>query len=61
MSYSTDIHVNGNGDTQDHILRPRAIKASNPAVLRAMSEDGYLTANGTKETAETGISTGQTR
>jgi len=61
MSYSTDVHINGNGDTHDNILRPRAVKASNPAVLRALSDDGYLAANGTKESAENGISTGQTR
>ena len=59
---STDIHINGNGNANhDHILRPRAVKPPNPAVLRAMSEDGYLAVNGTKEAAETGSSTAQTR
>jgi sterol O-acyltransferase len=62
MSSSTDIHLNGNGGADyDHILRPRAIKPPNPAVLRAMSED-HLTVNGNKEILENGgSSTGQTR
>jgi len=55
MSSSSDIHINGNGNANhDHILRPRAVKVSNPAVLRAMSDDGYLTAKATKEIAENG-------
>jgi sterol O-acyltransferase len=60
MSSSSDIRINGNGHTDhDHILRPRAVKPTNPAVFRAMSEDGYLAAG--KEAAENGSSTGQTR
>lgn len=63
MSSSTDIHINGNGDANyDHILRPRAVKPSNPAVLRAMSDDKLLAANGNKEILENGgSSTAQTR
>jgi hypothetical protein len=63
MSTSTDIHINGNGDANhDHILRPRAVKPSNPAVLRAMSDDKLLAANGNKEILENGgSSTAQTR
>jgi sterol O-acyltransferase len=61
MSSSTDIHMNGNGDAiHDHILRPRAVKPSNPAILRAMSKD-RLAPNGNNELPETGTSTGQTR
>lgn len=55
--------MNGNGDAHhDHILRPRAIKPLNPAVLRAMSDDKLSAANGTKEILENGgTSTAQTR
>ena len=43
MSSSADIRVNGDGieNGHDHILRPRAVKPGNPAVLRARSEDSY--------------------
>lgn len=62
MSTSAEIHINGNGRLDhDHILRPRAVKPGNPAVLRAMSEDGLLAPNGTKDLPETGVTTGQTR
>ncbi|KAJ5054611.1 uncharacterized protein L3040_000878 [Drepanopeziza brunnea f. sp. 'multigermtubi'] len=40
MSTSADIQINGTGQAdQERILRPRAIKPSNPAVLRAMSHE----------------------
>jgi sterol O-acyltransferase len=60
MSSSAEIRINGNGNADhDHILRPRAVKPPNPAVLRAMNDDGYLAAG--KEAAENGGSTGGTR
>jgi sterol O-acyltransferase len=60
MSSSADIRMNGNGNAgHDHILRPRAVKAANPSVLRTMSEDGYLAA-GIHDIPE-GTSTGHTR
>lgn len=60
MSSSAEIRMNGNGHTDhDHILRPRALKPPNGAVLRAMREDGYTTPG--KEAAENGGSTAQTR
>ncbi|KAG0646721.1 Sterol-ester synthase 2 [Hyphodiscus hymeniophilus] len=60
MSSSTDIHMNGNGDANhDHILRPRAVKPSNPAVLRAIDND-RLAPNGGNEMPESGTLTGQT-
>lgn len=59
MSSSTDIHTNGNGNANyDHILRPRAVKPANPDVLRALNDDGYLTA---KDGMENGGSTAHTR
>ena len=62
MSTSADVHVNGNGKPDhDHILRPRAVKLGNPAVVRAMSEEGLLAPNGTKDLPGTGVTTGQTR
>jgi sterol O-acyltransferase len=62
MSSSTDIHANGNGiSNHDHILRPRAVKSGNPAVLRTLSEEGLLaTSNGKDASANEGTS-GQTR
>jgi sterol O-acyltransferase len=48
MSSSAEIHTNGDANSaQDRILRPRAVKATNPVVLRALSDEGYLSANGT--------------
>lgn len=48
MSSSAEIYTNGNGHSaQDRILRPRAVKGANPVVLRALSDEGYLSANGT--------------
>ncbi|KAE9379763.1 sterol o-acyltransferas-like protein [Stipitochalara longipes BDJ] len=50
MSSSADIHTNGNGNGNshhEHILRPRAVKPANPAVLRTMGEDGLLAAENT--------------
>ena len=62
MSFSADIHINGNGNTgYNHILRPRAVKLSNPAVHHATSNDKLLTAIGNKDFLETGPSTEQTR
>ncbi|PMD34484.1 sterol o-acyltransferas-like protein [Hyaloscypha variabilis F] len=57
MSSSADIHTNGNGNAQhEHILRPRAVKPTNPAVLRTMSEEGLLAA----ENVQNGSISGQT-
>jgi sterol O-acyltransferase len=62
MSSSTDMGMNWNGHANhDHILRPRAVKPTNPAILRAVSEDRDLAPNGHNEIAETGGSTTQTR
>jgi hypothetical protein len=59
MSTSAEIRINGNGNTHhEHILRPRAIKPGNPAVLRTMSEEGLLSG---KENAQNGTASGQTR
>lgn len=58
MSSSAEIRTNANGNApQDRILRPRAVKTSNPVVLRALSDEGYLGANGTQEFMENGSST----
>ena len=58
MSSSAEVHINGNGNSQhDRILRPRAVKTSNPVVLRALSEEGYLSVNGGIELTENGSST----
>jgi sterol O-acyltransferase len=58
MSSSADIHVNGNGNAHhEHILRPRAVKPANPAVLRTMSEEGLTAA----ESPQNGSISGQTR
>ena len=58
MSTSADIQTNGNGHTShDHILRPRALKPANPAVIRAISEEGLLSV----ESAESNTTSGQTR
>jgi hypothetical protein len=59
MSTSAEIRINGNGNAHhEHILRPRAIKPGNPAVLRTMSEEGLLSG---KENAQNGSASGQTR
>jgi len=59
MSTSAEIRINGNGNAHhEHILRPRAIKPGNPAVLRTMSEEGLLSG---KENAQNGTASGQTR
>ena len=43
MSTSAEVTVNGNGPANhDHILRPRAVKPGNPAVLRTRSDEGLL-------------------
>jgi sterol O-acyltransferase len=59
MSSSADIHTNGNGHAvnNEHILRPRAVKPANPAVLRTMSEEGLLAI----ENVQNGSISGQTR
>ncbi|KAH8777148.1 sterol o-acyltransferase-like protein [Hyaloscypha sp. PMI_1271] len=57
MSSSADIHTNGNGNARhEHILRPRAIKPNNPAVLRTMGEEGLLAV----ESMQNGSVSGQT-
>jgi sterol O-acyltransferase len=58
MSSSADIHTNGNGNARhEHILRPRAVKPNNPAVLRTMGEEGLLAV----ESMQNGSVSGQTR
>ncbi|KAG9229387.1 sterol o-acyltransferas-like protein [Amylocarpus encephaloides] len=43
MSTSAEVPVNGDGSADhDHILRPRALKPGNPAVLRTQSDNGLL-------------------
>jgi len=60
MSTATDAQANGNGRLDhDHILRPRAVKPSNPGVLRALSDDRHLS-TAPKDILELGGS-GQTR
>jgi sterol O-acyltransferase len=55
---STGIHINGNGhSSHEHIIRPRAVKPANPAVLRTMSEEGLLAT----EQVQNGSISGQTR
>ena len=62
MSTSAEIHTNGHADGHhDHILRPRAVKPGNPAVIRAMSEDGLLAVNAAGEITQNGNVSGQTR
>lgn len=58
-SSSADVYSNGNSDAaHEHILRPRAVKPGNPAVLRALSEEGFLAA---KNGLQNGDPSGQTR
>lgn len=60
MSTSADVYVNSNGRAEhDHILRPRAVKPGNPAVLRTLSEEGFLSVDGSKDLAN-GNTSGQT-
>ena len=40
----------------DHIIRPRPIKASNPSVMRAQSEERNLKPNGHIDTILSGVS-----
>ncbi len=50
--------MNGNGHTHhEHILRPRAVKPANPAVLRTLSEEGLLAT----DNVQNGNISGQTR
>jgi hypothetical protein len=58
MSSSADIQMNGNAHTShDHILRPRAVKPANQAVLRTLNEEGLLAA----DNVQNGNISGQTR
>ncbi|PBP19300.1 hypothetical protein BUE80_DR009517 [Diplocarpon rosae] len=60
MSTSADITVNGSGHADhQHILRPRAVKPENPAILRAVSEDILKTSN--SGDGSNGIPSEQTR
>ena len=40
----------------DHIIRPRPVKASNPTVMRAQSEERSLKPNGHIDTIMSGVS-----
>ena len=40
----------------DHIIRPRPVKASNPTIMRAQSEEGSLKPNGNIDTILSGVS-----
>ena len=52
----------GNGEvSHDHIIRPRAVKPGNPAVLRAMGEESFFAAATGKENNQNGNISGQTR
>jgi hypothetical protein len=63
MSATTGILLNGEQHSMhDHTLRPRgSLKPTNPDVRRTLSDDGYLGADGAREFAENGGSSGQTR
>lgn len=62
MSSSSELHINGNGSSQhEHILRPRAVKNQNPVVVRALSGEDFLSANGAKGPGENGGSTAPSR
>ena len=64
MSSSADIYMNGNGNgnaNDDHILRPRAVKPGNPAVLRTLSEEGLLSNGNSIDGSINGATSGQTR
>ncbi|KAF7880950.1 uncharacterized protein EAF02_006841 [Botrytis sinoallii] len=58
MSTSADVYTNGN--SHDHILRPRPQNSSNPTIVRTISEEGLLPVNNFKDFSEDGISTGPT-
>jgi sterol O-acyltransferase len=51
MNMTTSAELTMNGD--DNILRPRAVKPMNPEVLRTLSEEGFLKANGSNENGRT--------
>ncbi len=54
--------MNGNENaTHDHILRPRAIKPGNPAILHTRSEEGLLAVATSAEPSLNGTISGQTR
>ncbi|PQE03055.1 MBOAT family protein [Rutstroemia sp. NJR-2017a BVV2] len=56
MSTSADIYTNG--DSHEHILRPRAVKPPNPAVIRTISEEGLQPTIAVTDVLETGSATG---
>ncbi|TGO50054.1 hypothetical protein BCON_0193g00150 [Botryotinia convoluta] len=58
MSTSADVYTNGN--SHDHILRPRPQNSSNPTIVRTISEEGLLPVNSIKDFSEDGVSTGPT-
>jgi sterol O-acyltransferase len=65
MSTSSDTYMNGNGNgngnaAYDHILRPRAIKPGNPAILRTKSQEGLLAVSNSREPSLNGSTSGQT-
>jgi sterol O-acyltransferase len=64
MSTSAEPQLNGYNKKNhpDNILRPRAVKPGNPAVLRTQGEDGLLAVNGNKEAFQHNANiSGQTR
>ncbi|PQE32669.1 MBOAT family protein [Rutstroemia sp. NJR-2017a WRK4] len=58
MSTSADIYTNG--DSHEHILRPRAVKPPNPSVIRTISEEGLQPTIAATDVLETGSATGLT-
>lgn len=59
MSTSADVHTNG--DSHEHILRPRAVKPPNPAVIRTISEEGLQPTIAITDVSEEGSVTDLTR
>ncbi|TVY26365.1 putative sterol O-acyltransferase [Lachnellula hyalina] len=58
---SAEPQLNGHHkEDHDHILRPRAVKPGNPAVLRTLGEDGLLAVNGKEASQTNGSTSGQT-
>ncbi|KAM3070420.1 Sterol O-acyltransferase 2 (Sterol-ester synthase 2) [Clarireedia jacksonii] len=58
MSTSADVYTNG--DSHDHILRPRAVKPPNPAVIRTIGEEGLQPTIAITDVVENGSATGLT-
>ncbi|PQE18177.1 MBOAT family protein [Rutstroemia sp. NJR-2017a BBW] len=58
MSTSADIYTNG--DSHEHILRPRAVKPPNASVIRTISEEGLQPTIAVTDVLETGSATGLT-